>query len=173
MVSLTVTNPPDVCPEDIRKLPSQLPAKSAIEYEAALFVKIIRLEEPSSQVSVHTSTVLSEFIWHRGGVMSVFATVGTIPSEEIEKIPLKLLLSFLSEPVNFPSGLTVNISVCREATPRPVAKPLPRHVPAKSARDVPLAANGNRGNRQIRQMKMNSPCRCFERFALRIPGSPP
>jgi hypothetical protein len=37
---------------------------------------------------------------------------------------------------------------------------------------APLAANGNTGNREIAKMKMNSPNRCFERFALRIPGPP-
>src|SRR5208283_4669366 len=57
---------PDSSPEDVRKLPSHPPDRSANEHEAACFVKIKRLGEPTDKmVSVHTMTVLPESIWHR------------------------------------------------------------------------------------------------------------
>jgi len=48
-----------------------------------------------------------------------------------------------------------------------------RVLPARPAIVAPLAADGNTGSRQITQMQMNSPYRCFERFALRISDPPP
>jgi hypothetical protein len=104
-----------VGPED-KKVASQLPAKSAGEYEAARLVKIVRLELPSLEMCVHTRTVLPESIRHKG-VFETPPPVIIIPSVEIEKAPLRLsglpLLS-LPEPVNVPSGLTVRVPLSHQ-----------------------------------------------------------
>ena len=66
IVTESVSAAPDSSPEDVRKLPSHAPVKSANEHEAACLVKIRRRGEPlDKSVCVHAMTVLPESIWHR------------------------------------------------------------------------------------------------------------
>jgi hypothetical protein len=66
IVRESVSAAPEDCPEDVRKLPSHAPVKSANEQEAACFVKIRSRGEPlDKSVCVHAMTVLPESIWHR------------------------------------------------------------------------------------------------------------
>jgi hypothetical protein len=175
IVSLTVAVAVAAPAPETKILACHGPAKSAIEYGPPSFVRIMRLVEPSDQVSVHASTVLPESIWHRE--FSLVA-VSAIPLEEIKKAPLPLLTLLglsVAEKVNFPSVATVSVTLSHQGASGPVAKALAFHVPAKSARVTPLstlAANANAGDRQITQMKMNSPYRCFDKLALRISGPP-
>jgi hypothetical protein len=151
-------------------------AKSANEHEAACFVRTMRLLEPSDHVSVHTSTVLSEFIWHK-----TFEPVPSgppvipIPLDKIENEPLgesELLLLSVPEPVNVPSVATVSVPISHQGALGPVTKLLKSHVPARSAIVAPLVAKADTGSRQITQMKMNSPYSDFNRLILHIPLLP-
>src|SRR5208283_4823306 len=99
----------------------------------------------------------------------------TIPLAEIEKEPAELLtLPLLSvpEPLNVPSWATVNVPLSHQGALGPETKLLKFHVPVKST-DCPCATVGNRGSRQITNMKPNNPFRCFERFPVRISDHSP
>ncbi len=140
IVSESVSDVPDPWPEAVRKLPSHGPVKSANEHEAACFVKIMRLGEPSDQVSVHTSTVLLESIWQ--SVFLGLPLVRNNPPGELQKAKappelLSVLPLFLmmvpSVPV--PSGLTVTVPLSHQGASGPVAKLFMFHVPARAAID--------------------------------------
>jgi hypothetical protein len=77
------------------------------------------------------------------------------------------LLSVL-EPLNVPSRATVKVPLSHHGALGPETTLLKFQVPVRSARDCPSAADGSNGDRQIMQVKMKSPDKCFERFALRI-----
>jgi hypothetical protein len=97
------------------------------------------------------------------------------PPETSEKDPLiGILVPSLSTsvPVNFPFDCIVIVSLPHQGASGPVVISFKFHVPAKSASEAPKAADENTGNKQIKQMKMNSLYRSFERFALRISGPP-
>jgi hypothetical protein len=126
IVQLIVAHPGDG--PEANKLPFQLPATSADEYEAAWFVKIKRLEDPLDQVCVHTRTAFPASIWH--GVppepLLPGAPVIKIPLEENETAPLKLSVgSFLQsvpEPENVPSVAMVSVPLSHHGDEGPERK---------------------------------------------------